>query len=46
MLELVILAQELKAEAACEAPAPVVPDPPLTFDTLCVPESTGTGMRL
>ena len=46
VLELVILTQELKAEAAGKAPAPVFPDTPLTLDTLGILESAGTGVAL
>jgi len=46
VLELVILTQNLEAEAAVEAPAPVFPDTPLTLDTLGILESAGTGVAL
>ena len=46
MLELVVLAEELEAEAADEDPAPVVPHSPLTLDTLGVPEDAAAGVAL
>jgi len=46
VLELVVLAKELEAEAAGEAATAVVPDSPLTLDTLGVPEDTVAGVAL
>ena len=46
MLELVVLAEELEAEAAGEAAAAVVPDSPLTLYTFGVPEDTVAGVAL
>ena len=44
MLELIIFTEELEAEAAGEAAATVVPDSPLTLDTLGLPEDTAAGV--
>ena len=46
MLELVVLAEELEAEAAGEAAATVFPDSPLALDTLGVPEDTAAGVAV
>ena len=46
VLELVVLAEELEAEAAGEDPAAVIPDAALTLDALGVPEDTVAGVVL
>lgn len=46
VLELIILAQELEAEAAGEDPSSMLPDSPLTLDTLRVSEDAATGVAL
>jgi len=46
VLELVVLAEELEAEAAGEAAAAVVPDSPLALDTLGVPEDAAAGVAV
>ena len=46
VLELVVLAQELKAEAAGEHPSSKVPNSTITLDTLRVSERTGAGVGL
>ena len=46
VLELVVLAEELEAEAAGEDTTAVFPDSPLTLDTLGVPEGTVAGVVL
>ena len=46
VLELVVLAEELEAEAAGEDTTAVFPDSSLTLDTLGVPEGTVAGVVL
>ena len=46
VLELVVLAEELEAEAAGEDTTAVFPDSSLTLDTLGVPEDTAAGVAL
>jgi len=46
VLELVILTQELKAEAARESPTSIIPDASLTLDAFCVSQGAVAGMGL